>query len=114
MMMYGSLQAKLMETAHNSLIHKYGISIFSEIFVYVSKPINNDNQLIWRLKSIIRFDMSMFFLHRKQGFLIFGCISYVIDSCMEEVIVDVIYGTQLDLNGGDCTPHALQRIYFLI
>ena len=49
MMIYGSLQAKFMETKHNSLIHKYGILIFGEIVVYVSKPINNDNQLIWRL-----------------------------------------------------------------
>ena len=54
----------------------------------------------------------MFFLHRKQGFLIVGCISCVISSCMEEVNVDAMYGTQLDLNGGDCTPHTLQRIYF--
>ena len=45
--------------------------------------------------------MFMFFLHRKQGFLIFGCISYVINVCMEEVIVDIICGKQLD--GGDCT-----------
>ena len=56
----------------------------------------------------------MFFLHRKQGFLIVGCISYVINSCMEELIVDIIHATQLDLNGGDCTPHTLQWIYFLI
>ena len=49
MMIYGSLQAKLMETNHNSLIHKYGIFIFGEIVVYVSKLINNNNQLIWRL-----------------------------------------------------------------
>ena len=49
MIIYGSLQAELMETKHNSPIQRYGISIFGDIVVYVSKPINSDKGLIWRL-----------------------------------------------------------------
>ena len=49
MMIYGSLQAAFMETKHIDHIHSYGTPIFGNIVVYVSKPINNDNQILWVL-----------------------------------------------------------------
>ena len=49
MMIYGSLQTEFMETKHNSYIHRYRTPIFGNIFVNVSEPINNNNQILWRL-----------------------------------------------------------------
>ena len=49
MMIYGSLQAEFMETKHNGYIHRYRTPIFGNIFVNVSEPINNNNQILWRL-----------------------------------------------------------------
>ena len=48
-MIYGSLQAEFVETKINSYIHRYGTHIFGNIVAYVSKPINDDNQILWRL-----------------------------------------------------------------
>ena len=48
-MIYGSLQAELMETEYNSHIHRYGTSVFGKIVVNISKSINNNNQIFWRL-----------------------------------------------------------------
>ena len=48
-MIYGSLLAEFMETRHNGHIHKYKTPLFGNIVVYVSKPINNANQILWRL-----------------------------------------------------------------
>ena len=48
-MSYGSLQVEFMETKYNSHIHNYGTSIFGEIVVNISEPINNNNQIFWRL-----------------------------------------------------------------
>ena len=48
-MIYGSLQAEFMETNYNSHIHRYGTSIFGKIVVDISKSINNNNQIFWRL-----------------------------------------------------------------
>ena len=48
-MIYGSLQAEYMETMYNSLIHGYGTSVFGKIVVNISKTINNNNQIFWRL-----------------------------------------------------------------
>ena len=48
-MIYGSLQAEFMETKCNGHIHIYGTPIFGKIVVYVSKPNNNDNQILWML-----------------------------------------------------------------
>ena len=48
-MIYGSLQAEFLETKHNGHVHRYGTPIFGDIVVYESKPINNDNQILWRL-----------------------------------------------------------------
>ena len=41
-MIYGSLQAEFMETKHNGHIHRNGTSIFGNIVVNVSKPINDN------------------------------------------------------------------------
>ena len=47
-MIYGSLQAKVMKTKYNSHIHGYGTSVFGKIIVNISKSINN-NQIFTRL-----------------------------------------------------------------
>ena len=49
MMIYGSLQAEFVGMKHNSQIHRYGTPIFGNIGVYISKPINNNNHILWRL-----------------------------------------------------------------
>ena len=48
-MIYGSLQAEFVDTNHSGRIHKYWTPIFGNIVVYLSKPIYNDNQILWRL-----------------------------------------------------------------
>ena len=48
-MIYGSQQAKFMETKYNGHIHKYATSIFGDIVVYVSKPISDDNWILCSL-----------------------------------------------------------------
>ena len=48
-MIYGSLQ-------HNGHTNGHGTPIFDSIIVYASKSINNDNEIFWRLKNIVRFD----------------------------------------------------------
>ena len=48
-MIYGSLQAEFMETKYNNHIHRYGTSVFGEIVVNISKSINNNNQIFWKL-----------------------------------------------------------------
>ena len=49
MMIYGSLQAELMETKYKGYIHRYGTPIFGKINVYVFDLIKNNNQILWRL-----------------------------------------------------------------
>ena len=48
-MIYCGLQAEFMETKYNSLIHRYGTSNFGKIVTYISKSINNNYQILWRL-----------------------------------------------------------------
>ena len=48
-MIYGSLQAEFMDTKDSSRIHMYGTSIFGKVVIGISKPINNNNQILWRL-----------------------------------------------------------------
>ena len=48
-MIYGSLQAEIMETKYKSHIHGYGTSVFGKIVVNKSKLINNNNQIFRRL-----------------------------------------------------------------
>ena len=50
MLIYGSLQAEYMETKYKGHIHGYATPIFGKIVVYVSKQINNDNQILWGCK----------------------------------------------------------------
>ena len=45
MMIYGFMQVEFMETKHNGHIPSYGSPIFGNIVVYVSRPINNNNQI---------------------------------------------------------------------
>ena len=66
-MIYGSLQAELMETKYNSLIHRYGTSIFGKIVVNISKSISKNDQISWRLSNILRFDMPSVLLASKAG-----------------------------------------------
>ena len=42
----GSMQTEFMETNHNGHIHRYGTSTFGNIVVYVSKPINNNKNIL--------------------------------------------------------------------
>ena len=48
MISYGIMQAEFAGTMHNGHIHRYGTHILGNIVVYVSKPINNNNQILWR------------------------------------------------------------------
>ena len=48
-MIYGNMQAELMETKRSGYIHMYGTPIVDDIVVYVSKLINNDSQILWGL-----------------------------------------------------------------
>ena len=49
-MIHGGLQPELMEIKHNSLIRsRYGTPTFGNIVVYVSKPIYDNDQVLWRL-----------------------------------------------------------------
>ena len=34
---------------HDGHIHRYGAPVFGNIVVYVYKPINNDDKILWRL-----------------------------------------------------------------
>ena len=38
-----------METKYNSHIHRYGAIIFGKIVVNISKSIDNNNEIFWRL-----------------------------------------------------------------
>ena len=48
-MIYGSLQSVYMESKHIDDIHRYETPIFTNIIVHVSKLVNTDNQILWRL-----------------------------------------------------------------
>ena len=73
------LQAEFMETKPNGHIHRYETSISGNIVVYVSKPINDNRQILSRL---LDSTCQVPSLHRKQDFC---CIPCIINSCMEEV-----------------------------
>ena len=49
MMIYSSPSAKFKGTKPNDRIHRYGASIFGDIIVNVSKSINEEKQIFWRL-----------------------------------------------------------------
>ena len=50
MMIYSSLYAKFEGTKPNGRIHSYGASIFGDIIINVSKSINKEKQVFWRLQ----------------------------------------------------------------
>ena len=64
---FGSLQAEFMETKYNSNIHGYGTSVFGKVVVNISKSINTNNQIFWRLLNMIRFGMPSVLLASKAG-----------------------------------------------
>ena len=45
-MIYAGLQAEIMETKYNGHIHRHGTPVFGKIVVYISKSINNNNQIL--------------------------------------------------------------------
>ena len=45
-MIYGSVQFEFMGSKYNGHIHRYGTPIFVKIVLYISKPINNNNQIL--------------------------------------------------------------------
>ena len=47
MMIYGSMQGEFVGTRHNGQIQRYGTPIFGDIVVDRSKPINNDDKILW-------------------------------------------------------------------
>ena len=51
-MIYSSLWAKFKGTKPNGRIHRYGASIFGDIIINVSKSINKEKQIFWRLQYI--------------------------------------------------------------
>ena len=71
MMIYSSLLAKYKGTMPNSRIHRYGASIFGDIIINVSKSINKEKQIFWRLQYIARFDVPSVLIASRTGFLQF-------------------------------------------
>ena len=47
MMVYSSLQAEFMVTKYDGHIHRYGALVFGKLVIYVSKSIDNNNQIIY-------------------------------------------------------------------
>ena len=46
MMVYSSLQAEFMVTKYDGHIHRYGALVFGKLVIYVSKSIDNNNQIM--------------------------------------------------------------------
>ena len=44
-------------TKPNGRIHRYGASMLGDIIINVSKSINKEKQVFWRLQYIARFDV---------------------------------------------------------
>ena len=62
MMTCGTSETEFMDTKHNGHIHRYETHTFGNIVINVSKPINNNSPILWRLWHIVRFDMPRTFL----------------------------------------------------
>ena len=112
MMIYCSLQVKFERTQPNGRIQRYGASIFGDIIIKVSKPINKEQQVFWGLFLGLDSICQVFLLHREQDFCNFCCKPSKIMFCIEGVSVGEIYNTLLDSNEGDLSPHTSQTIYF--
>ena len=48
-MIYGSLQAEFAGTKQNGQIYRHWTPIFGNIVIHISKPINNNDQILWTL-----------------------------------------------------------------
>ena len=70
-MIYSSLQVKFQGTKPNGRILRYGASIFGDIIIKVSKSINEEKQVFWRLQYIARFDVPSVLIASRTGFLQF-------------------------------------------
>ena len=71
MMIYNSLQAKFKGTKPNGRIQRYGASIFGDIIINVSKSINKEKRVFWRLQYKARFDVPSVLIASRTGFLQF-------------------------------------------
>ena len=71
MMIYSGLQVKFEGTKPNGHIQRYGASIFGDIIIKVSKSINKEQQVFWRLQYIARFDVPSVLIASRTGFLQF-------------------------------------------
>ena len=71
MMIYTVLQVKFEGTKPNGRIQRYGASIFGDIIIKVSKSINKEQQVFWRLQYIARFDVPSVLIASRTGFLQF-------------------------------------------
>ena len=71
MMIYSSLQVKFQGTKPNGRILRYGAFIFGDIIIKVSKSINEEKQVFWRLQYIARFDVPSVLIASRTGFLQF-------------------------------------------
>ena len=71
MMIYSSMQVKFEGTKPNGRIQRYGASIFGDIIIKVSKSINKEKQVFWRLQYIARFDVPSVLIASRTGFLQF-------------------------------------------
>ena len=69
-MIYSSLQVKFEGTKPNGRIQRYGASIFGDI-IKVSKSINKEKQIFWRLQYIARCDVPSVLIASRTGFLEF-------------------------------------------
>ena len=54
-MIYNSPQVKFQGTKHNGRIQRYVASIFGDIIIKVSKSINKEKQVFWRLQYIAQW-----------------------------------------------------------
>ena len=109
---YGSLQAEFMETKDHGHIHRYGAPIFSNVVVYLPKPINNDNKYFRGYTIWLDSTCQVFFSHRKQDFSHFCCIPGIINSCLGDVKIGVIYNALIDSNEGvSVHMHHRQHIF---
>ena len=71
MMIYSSLEANFKGTKPNGRIHRYGAYIFGDIIINVSKSINKEKQIFWRLQYIARFDVPSVLIASRTGILPF-------------------------------------------
>ena len=51
-MIYSSLKGKFKGTKPKGRVHRYGASIFGDNIINVSKSINKEKQIFWRLQYI--------------------------------------------------------------